>query len=46
MKVTERRINKTQKELHPRHIVAKKSAILKKIVAEDGMILKKKKLLN
>lgn len=42
VKVTERRINKTQKELHPRHIVAKKSAILKKIVAEDGMILKKK----
>ena len=27
VKVTERRINKTQKELHPRHIVAKKSAI-------------------
>lgn len=42
VKVTERRINKIEKELHPRHIVAKKSAILKKIVAEDGMILKKK----
>lgn len=42
VKVTERRINKIEKELHPRHVVAKKSAILKKIVAEDGMILKKK----
>ncbi len=42
VKVTERRINKTEEKLHPRHIVAKKNAILKKIVAEDGMILKKK----
>ena len=42
VKVTERKVNKKIKEIHTRHIIAKKEGIIKKIVAQDGVILKKK----
>ncbi len=42
VKVTERKINKKEKELQNRHIVAKKSGIIKKIEALNGVIVKKK----
>lgn len=41
VKVTERRINKKQKKLKPRHVVAKKRGIIKKIEAQNGVVLKK-----
>lgn len=41
VKVTERRINKKEQKLNPRHIVAKKRGIIKKIEAQNGVILKK-----
>lgn len=40
VKVTERRINKKNKNIHTRHIVAKKEGIIKKIIANKGEILK------
>lgn len=42
VKVTERRINKKQEDNEPRHIVAKKSGIITKIEASNGVIMKKK----
>lgn len=42
VKLTERKINKENENLSPRHIVAKKSGIIKKIEASKGVIVKKK----
>lgn len=42
VKITERKINKKQDTLENRHIVAKKSGIIKKIEASSGVIVKKK----
>lgn len=42
VKVTERKLNLDDKAISNRHIVAKKSGIIMKIEAEDGVILKKK----
>lgn len=42
VKVTERRINKKEESKTPRHVVAKKSGIITKIEASNGVILKKK----
>lgn len=42
VKVTERKINKKENIISNRHIVAKKSGIIMKIEAQDGVILKKK----
>lgn len=42
VKVTERKVNKKEKVLHPRHIIAKKTGIIKKIESEAGVIIKKK----
>lgn len=42
IKVTERKLNKEKESEEPRHIVAKKSGIITKIEAENGVILKKK----
>ncbi len=42
VKVTERKKNKEKESSEPRHIVAKKSGIIISIVAENGVILKKK----
>ncbi len=42
VKVTERRMNKKEEDTNPRHIVAKKSGIITKIEATNGVILKKK----
>lgn len=41
VKVTERRINKKEQKLNPRHVVAKKRGIIKKIEAQNGVVLKK-----
>lgn len=41
VKVTERKTNKKEEVLKNRHIVAKKSGIIMKIEAKDGVILKK-----
>ena len=41
VKVTERKVNKKEEILKNRHIVAKKSGIIMKIEAKDGVILKK-----
>ncbi len=42
IKVTERKINVKQEKIENRHIVAKKSGIIKKIEASSGVIMKKK----
>ena len=42
VKITERKINKKQEQIENRHIVAKKSGIIKKIEASSGVIVKKK----
>ena len=42
VKVTERKLNKIKKDVPKRHIVAKKSGIIMKIEAQNGVILKKK----
>ncbi len=42
VKVTERKLNSKKESTEPRHIVAKKSGIIMKIEAENGVILKKK----
>ncbi len=42
VKVTERKVNKKEEEIQNRHIVAKKSGIIKKIEASTGVIIKKK----
>lgn len=42
VKVTERKINAKKESIEPRHIVAKKSGIIIKVEAEQGVILKKK----
>lgn len=42
VKVTERKLNEEKESDEPRHIIAKKSGILMKIEAENGVILKKK----
>ena len=42
VKATERRINKKEDSNTPRHIVAKKTGIIRKIEASNGVILKKK----
>lgn len=42
VKITERKINKKQEKIENRHIVAKKSGIIKKIEASSGVIVKKK----
>lgn len=41
VKVTERKVNKKQEVLENRHIIAKKSGIIKKIEASSGVIVKK-----
>lgn len=41
VKVTERKTNSKKENLENRHIVAKKSGIIMKVEASDGMILKK-----
>lgn len=40
VRVEERKINQEITETEPRHVVAKKSAILKKIVADSGEVIK------
>ncbi len=42
VKVTERKINKSEEKLENRHIVAKKSGIIIKVEASKGVIMKKK----
>lgn len=42
VKVTERKINKKEEMVENRHIIAKKSGIIKNIEASSGVILKKK----
>lgn len=42
VKVTQRKLNNKKEELNKRHIVAKKSGIIKKVEASNGVILKKK----
>lgn len=42
VKATERRSNKKEEDNTPRHIVAKKAGIIKKIEASNGVIIKKK----
>ncbi len=42
VKVTERRMNKKEEDNEPRHIVAKKSGIITKVEASNGVIMKKK----
>lgn len=42
IKVAERRLNKKEEDNAPRHIVAKKDGIIKKIEATSGEVLKKK----
>lgn len=41
VKLTERKLNPTKENLHTRHIVAKKSGIIKKVEASTGVIVKK-----
>lgn len=41
VKITERRLNKKEDDNEPRHIVAKKSGIITKIEASNGVIVKK-----
>ena len=41
IKLTERKLNKEEEQLPKRHIVAKKSGIIKKIEAQQGVIVKK-----
>ena len=42
VKVAEKRLNKKQENLPKRHIIAKKSGIITKVEAQNGVILKKK----
>lgn len=42
VKVTQRKINKEKENLSNRHIIAKKSGIIRKIESSSGVILKKK----
>ena len=42
VKVTQRKLNNKNEELNNRHIVAKKSGIIKRVEASSGVILKKK----
>lgn len=44
VKVTERKLNKEDDALPKRHIVAKKSGIILKVEAQDGVILKEKRV--
>lgn len=41
IKVTERKTNPVKEQLNPRHVIAKKEGIIKKIEASNGVILKK-----
>lgn len=42
VELTERKINPEKENLLPRHVIAKKSGIIKKIEASQGVIIKKK----